>query len=230
MSGVDPPTSTPLILLDLDGTLIATRQLYVEALARCLAPHVGRHMEDDEIMDLHPRSEIRFIREFVAPPGLPGALEHFYAEYASLHEALFRGSYEGVPAALEALREEGIPLGLVTGKSRRAWEITRRYVDLGAFDVLVFDDDVREGKPDPEGLHRAREWSGYRERGAYVGDSVTDLDAAVAAGLVPAGVLWSKREHERRDFASEVRVRGGQLLEKPADLLTLVGREPPIHR
>lgn len=230
MSGADPAMSTPLILLDLDGTLIATRQLYVEALARCLAPHVGRHMEEDEIMGLHPRSEIRFIREFVAPRGLPGALEHFYAEYASLHEALFRGAYEGVPAALAALREEGAPLGLVTGKSLRAWEITRRHVDLGAFDVLVFDDDVREGKPDPEGLHLAREWSGHREGGVYVGDSVTDLDAAVAAGLAPAGVLWSKREHEKRDFALAVRVRGGEPLETPADLLSLLGPVPPIHR
>lgn len=230
MSGDDGRPARPLVLLDLDGTLIATRQLYVEALARCLEPHVGWHMSEEAIMGLHPRSEIRFIRELAGPEALPEALEHFYAEYASLHGALFRGAYRGVPAALDALRAEGVALGLVTGKSRRAWEITRRHVDLGAFEVLVFDDDVASGKPDPEGLNRARRLAGRSGWGVYVGDSVTDLDAAVAAGLLPAGVLWSKREHEREAFGLAVRERSGEPLESPGSLLNLLSQAPPIHR
>ena len=42
------------ILFDLDGTLIATRQLYVAAYAEALAPHFGKHLTEAEIMALSP--------------------------------------------------------------------------------------------------------------------------------------------------------------------------------
>jgi beta-phosphoglucomutase-like phosphatase (HAD superfamily) len=149
-----PPSPAP-ILLDLDGTLIATRQLYVEAFARALHPHVGRRMSEPEIMALHPKSEIRFLRSQVGDRLLPEVLDHFYREYDALHPELFRGFYRGALEVVDELRRRGVPLGLVTGKSRRAWDITLRHLDPGAFHVLVFDDDVVEGKPDPEGLHWA---------------------------------------------------------------------------
>jgi len=222
-----PPSHTP-ILLDLDGTLIATRQVYVEAFARALHAHVGRKLTEEEIMALHPKSEIRFLRDQVGGRRLPGVLEHFYREYDALHPELFRGFYTGSLEAVEQLRRRGVPLGLVTGKSRRAWEITLRHVDPGAFEVLVFDDDVVEGKPDPEGLLWAvalLKEQGRVPPGAtpiYVGDSVTDLDAAMEARLRPAGTLWSKKEEERQGFAAAVEERGGVLLRTPEELLRLV--------
>jgi pyrophosphatase PpaX len=222
-----PPPPTP-ILLDLDGTLIATRQLYVEAFARALHPHVGRHMSEPEIMALHPKSEIRFLRSQVGDRLLPEVLDHFYREYDALHPELFRGFYRGALEVVDELRRRGVPLGLVTGKSRRAWDITLRHLDPGAFDVLVFDDDVVSGKPDPEGLHWALALLTEQGRVSpdavpvYVGDSVTDLDAAVEARLRPVGTLWSKKEEEREDFAAAVAERDGVLLRTPEDLLTLV--------
>lgn len=222
------PTSPAPILLDLDGTLIATRQVYVEAFSRALHPHVGRRMSEPEIMALHPKSEIRFLRSQVGDRHLPGVLDHFYREYDALHPELFRGFYRGAVEAVAELRRRGVPLGLVTGKSRRGWEITLRHLDPGPFDVLVFDDDVVDGKPDPEGLHWAvalLKEQGRVPPGAvpvYVGDSVTDLDAAVEARLRPAGTLWSKKEEERDDFAAAVAERDGVLLRTPEDLLTLV--------
>lgn len=207
----------PLLLLDLDGTLIATRQLYVEALARCLAPHVGRHLSDAEIMGLHPRSEVRFIAEVTGLPDVGSVLERFYAEYEALHESHFRGIYEGVPASLSEVRASGVRVGLVTGKSRRAWQITSRYVELGPLEVLVLDDDVAEGKPHPEGLLKAARRARSRPL-AYVGDSLTDVEAARAAGIPAVGVLWSKREVERSEFSREVLSRGGSVVATPAEL------------
>jgi HAD superfamily hydrolase (TIGR01549 family) len=83
---------------------------------------------------------------------------------------------------LVALRAMGLHLGIVTGKSRGAWEITVRSTDLGEFDATVTDEDVVEAKPHPEGLVLALDLLGVSAAEAvYVGDSVGDARAARAA-------------------------------------------------
>lgn len=69
-----------------------------------------------------------------------------------------------------------------------------------------------------------------RPDGGYAGDSVTDLDVAVAAGLLPAGVLWSEGKHEREAFGLAVREGSGEPPESPGSLLNLLSQAPPIHR
>lgn len=212
------------ILFDLDGTLVATRRLYFEAFSRALAPHVGRRMEEEEMLPYRPRSERRFLRELVGDGAYGECLEAFYQMYAELHPTLFQGVYEGVPEMLGALRARSVSMGLVTGKSRKAWDITAREAPLGPFEVTVFDDDVPAQKPDPAGLRLALE---QLDRGpdevAYVGDSITDLEAAESAGVLPVAVLWPKRAEEMEVFAQNARERGATLLERPEQLVPTLG-------
>jgi pyrophosphatase PpaX len=222
------PPSTPItsVIFDLDGTLIATRRLYITAFAEALEGVMGRHLTEDEIMAHRPRAERRFLAELVTsrdPSALPGVLEHFYRSYERRHEEAFEGVYRDVAPLLGALRERRVPLGLVTGKSVRAWEITSRWAGLGEFEVVVLDDHVPAPKPDPSGLRlAAQEMGAPAEHTVYVGDSLTDLDAAVSAGMQAAGVLWSKKPHERDPFATASRERGAHVLAQPSDLLGLL--------
>jgi len=219
----------PPILFDLDGTLIATRRLYIQALARAAAPHLGWEMTEEEIIARRPKAEVRFLREVVGEEAHPSTMKRFFEAYDALHPTHFQGVYRGAWGMLESLRAAGAPLGLVTGKSRQAWEITRRHVELGEFHALVFDDDVAAGKPDPSGLRVALERLGVEGAApppgsVYLGDSPTDLDAAVAAGLTPVAVLWSKRAHEIESFARAAEERGGFFVESPeAAVEVLVG-------
>lgn len=208
------------ILFDLDGTLVATRRLYFEAFARALEPHVGYRMAEEEMIAYRPRSERRFLREVVGDDGAyEDCLEAFYEAYERLHGSHFQGVYPGVPEMLGDLRRREVAVGLVTGKSRRAWEVTCRGASLGPFDTLVFDDDVPRQKPDPGGIRLALERLGTSpQEAAYVGDSVTDLEAARAAGVLPVAVLWPKREEEVESYRREARKRGAVLLEHPEGL------------
>jgi pyrophosphatase PpaX len=231
-------------LFDLDGTLIATRRLYLEAFADALEPVLGERPTHEAMMALRPRAEVRFLLEVGGEAAHPGVMARFYEAYHRRHPHDFEGIYPGVPALLAKLREEGIPLGLVTGKSRRAWEITRPHVEpaLGPFQVQVFDDDVPASKPDPAGIRKAvaalgagaalRAGAGTgagagvgtasgrgQPRAVYVGDTRSDLEAARGAGLVPVAVLWSKREHERGPFAAAARALGGWSVRTPDELL-----------
>jgi phosphoglycolate phosphatase/pyrophosphatase PpaX len=216
------------ILFDLDGTLIATKALYLEAYRLAVRPYVREELGHDEIKALSPTSELGFLRAVVHEDHLPACLEDFYAAYGRLHGELFEGIYDGVAGLLDDIRDAGVPLGVVTGKSRRSWEITSALAPLGRFDVLVFDDDVPAPKPDPRGLRLALDRVGARpERSLYIGDTVTDVRAAMAAGVRPIAALWARKPDERGKYAERARDAGAVVVDRPADLRPLLSLKVP---
>jgi pyrophosphatase PpaX len=210
------------VLFDVDGTLIATRRLYVEALADALHPIVGRRLTETEIMAHQPKAERRFLSR-LAGPRAPETLEVFYRAYEARHDEFFQGVYSGVLEVLAELRRRAVPMGLVTGKSERAWKITSPRAGLGSFPVVVLDDHVPAPKPDPSGVALAVDRLGFDPREVvYLGDSLTDLEAAAAAGVHSAAVLWSKKPEELAPFKADSRARGARILKTPPDLLRLL--------
>ncbi len=197
------------VLFDLDGTLVDTWDLYVEAYVRTLEPYVGRRLTLEELVRLGPTSELRLLRRALAGQDLGAVHREFLHHYALLHPSHFEGVYPGAREMLQALRSIGFRLGVVTGKSRGAWELTAKPADLGAFDTTVTDEDVREAKPDPEGLLLALERLGVpASETTYVGDSAGDAKAARTAGIRFAAALWPKAEHELEKFLTQVREVG----------------------
>ncbi len=218
-------TSPTAILFDLDGTLIATRRLYMESLADALEPALGVRWTEEEILRHRPKAERRFLRDQVEPHSTDAVYERFYESYERRHETAFQGIYPGVPEMLAHLRTAGLPPGLVTGKSRRAWTITTARVHLGDFAVTVFDDDVPAPKPDPTGLLLAAERLGVEPgRAVYVGDSLSDLEAARRAGMASIGVLWSKKPHEVEPFRQTGQELGARIAAHPEEVAALVNR------
>jgi phosphoglycolate phosphatase-like HAD superfamily hydrolase len=111
----------------------------------------------------------------------------------------------------------------VTGKSRRSWELTSAHTHLGPFATLVFDDDVSEPKPDPEGLRLALDHLGaVPGQTYYLGDSISDIEAAQAAGIEPAGALWAKKDADRAAFSARVEALEAPVFATPAEFVTTV--------
>ncbi len=210
------------VLFDLDGTLVSTKRLYLEAYRRALAVHRQRMPTVEEIIALRPRAELRFLRELVVPELYDACLRDFRRFYDELHESFFGGIYPGVPEMLRALRDADVHVGLVTGKSRGSWQAMVKRVELGPFDVTVFDDDVTQPKPDPEGLRLAVDALGVPGgAAAYVGDATSDVEAAAAAGLLPVAALWPKKPEELEAFRARVEALGAVTAATPADVVAL---------
>lgn len=213
------------VLFDLDGTLIDTKGIYLEAYRRAVEPFLRKELTREDILALRPTSELAFLQQVVPEDDFDDCLSGFYRAYEALHVDGEPATFPGVLELLAGLRAAGLPIGLVTGKSRRSWEITRAVAEsLEPFDALVFDDDVRAPKPDPHGLELAVELLGVQpDRAVYVGDTASDMEAARSAGLNPVAALWAHDGDYSDHHRERVREIGATPIERPGDLLSLLG-------
>lgn len=209
------------ILFDVDGTLIDTYRLYVESYRRALAPYLGYAPTEAEMLERHPSSELRFLRDWVGAEHADACHAALCRHYGELHATLAEGAYEGVREMLSHLRSAGYPLGVVTGKGRVAWETSSEHLGLGDFAAVVTDADVEHPKPHPEGLRLATGALGLPPRAVlYVGDTLDDLAAGRAAGTRVAAALWPKTAPgERERFLEEIRAYSPDwIFERPGEV------------
>lgn len=172
-------------LFDLDGTLVDSAPDIADALNHTLAT-LGRPAED----------EAR-VRGWIGDGGraLLGKALHDDALVAAAWPT-FEATYEawcgrrsrvhdGVPDALAALRARGAVLAVLTNKERRfAEKLLAELGLLAAFDALVAGDTLPVKKPHPDIVRHALQCLRAQPQEALlVGDSVTDVRAARAAGI-----------------------------------------------
>jgi HAD superfamily hydrolase (TIGR01509 family) len=125
------------------------------------------------------------------PSAIERAVESYFAHYESTHD--LARAFDGINALLEGLKSDGLKLGLMTGKGRRAADITLRALGWqSTFAFVVTGDDISQPKPSPEGILRvARELQADPARCAYVGDLPVDIQAGRAAGMATIAAGWA---------------------------------------
>ncbi len=98
---------------------------------------------------------------------------------------------EGAMKVVEELGRRGYSLGIVTSGSRT--RVHREINELGlvdAFEAVVCNEDVRNKKPDPEGVRVAlRAMDKTPEVCCYVGDSPDDVRMGKNADIYTIGIL-----------------------------------------
>ncbi|HEY8429844.1 MAG TPA: HAD family hydrolase [Sandaracinaceae bacterium] len=194
------------VLFDLDGTLIDSGALYMECYRRAFEAELDELPSWEEMMQRRPASERYFLLDWLGPELGHRVHERVCEAYDALAGELLGGFYEGVPEMLAELRARGVPMGLVTGKSRRAFAATCRCLELERwFNVVVLEDDVPAPKPDPSGLKKALAAMGAAPGEAvYVGDTPMDVEAAQRAGMIGASALWSRGPTDRARVAKKL--------------------------
>ncbi|HEV8460943.1 MAG TPA: HAD-IA family hydrolase [Gaiellaceae bacterium] len=180
----------PVVLFDLDGTVIDTGPIILASMRHAAETVVGGTYTDAQLM------------QAVGGPGLeaqmialdPNRVEELVSVYRAHNEPLHAtiDCFAGVEDVLLRLKEEGRQLGIVTAKRRATVDLAFARLPIEQFfDVVVGGDETREHKPHPAPLLLALERLGARpEDAAYVGDSPFDMQAARAAGVTAIGVSW----------------------------------------
>ncbi|MBK1718909.1 phosphoglycolate phosphatase [Thiocystis violacea] len=181
-----------MILIDLDGTLVDS----VPDLAYCvdaMMARLGRPTRGEAaVRDWVGNGVERLVRRALigALDGEPDEMDYqrAYPIFIELYaENTFNrsGLYPGVREGLDFLRQAGYPLGCVTNKAARFTEPLLRHLGiLDHFGLVVSGDSLPRKKPDPLPLIHAAGHFGVRpEESLMIGDSVSDVKAARAAGF-----------------------------------------------
>lgn len=191
------------VLFDLDGTLVDTAPDIARAVDAALA-ELDRAPAGEEQVRQWIGNGVRMLMVRALTGGtdhpepaaelLDDAQERFRAHYTA---AVYDQSspYDHVIDALEALHRAGFALGVVTNKP---WTYSRAIVDgmgLGdTLDVIVGGDSTDAGKPDPGPMRLAMEQLNVSPGEVLmVGDSLTDVQAAHAAGIPVVCVPYGYR-------------------------------------
>lgn len=174
------------VLFDLDGTLIDSLPDLTNAANAVLRKRGLPELEKRIVAGFVGHGERVFVDRLIAATALePSEWDEVMAVFLDHYreEARHTRLMHGARKALEALKDRGVPLGLVTNKPRVPLEATLAAAEIGSFfDVVLAGDDLEKRKPDPLPLTHALERLGA-ESGIYVGDSEVDGATAQAAGL-----------------------------------------------
>ena len=179
------------ILFDLDGTLVDTNDLHVEAWDRAFREH-GHDFSRERI-----HGQIGKGGDNLIPNLVPGASEEEREAIDDRHGEIYKG--ELMPTArpfprasdlLRRARDEGLQVVLA---SSAGGEEVDHYVELLGRDLISLTtskDDVESSKPCPDIFEAALKKGGFAPGEAIViGDTPYDVIAAKRAGLECIAVL-----------------------------------------
>lgn len=92
---------------------------------------------------------------------------------------------------LKTLKSQGAPIGIISTKFRfRIREMVDQHFPKDFFDIIIGGEDVKQAKPDPQGIKKAlRRLHRRKSETLYIGDSTVDAETAQAAKVDFVGVL-----------------------------------------
>ncbi len=202
------------VIYDIDGTLLNTLNMNMYPLLRIIKEETEEDWTFQEVL------------KFAAYPGMKVMEELGIADKEKTYERWVKyvneyeeGAvpYAGFPEVLEAFQKAGITQAVVSAKTRGQYEID---VVSKGFDqymkTAVLAGDTKKHKPDPEPLLEcARRLGIPPERIIYIGDALSDYEAAQKAGMDFGYAKWGSVSPTGIDCPSHV-------FERPVDLLRLL--------
>lgn len=180
------------VLFDLDGTLVDSHDLILASFRYATREVLGRGIPDEALMAKVGQPLAVQMWDFTDDAAVHDELLRVYRDHnARVHDDMIK-PFPGTFEALSALREAGLPLGVVTSKRHEAAQRGLSVCGLAEFfPFLVSPDDWPEHKPAPGPVAHGCDLLGLSARAClYVGDSPFDMRSGNGAGCLTAAALW----------------------------------------
>ena len=194
---------TKLVIFDLDGTLIDTREDIANAcnyaLEQCGYPTVPL----EEYNMLVGRGIDNLFRGAL-PEGhksedMVAKMRSIFVPYYNEHKCDFTKPYEGIIEALEVLSSKGLKFAVASNKYQEGTEqLVEKFFGKYDFVRILGQRDGKPIKPDPLIVAEAMEGMPgiSADEVVYCGDSDVDMQTGIGAGVRTIGVTWGFRTRE----------------------------------
>lgn len=211
------------VVFDLDGTLLDTLEDIGVAANKVLA-ELSLHQHPIDSYRQFVGQGVRVLFESALPEEMrtldviDECAERFQIAYDREWDVRSK-PYAGVPELLTALVQRELPLAVLSNKPHPfTVKCVERFLSAWPWHVVLGQSDEWPRKPDPAGaLEIARRLGVSSCDCLYVGDTKTDMQTAVGAGMFPVGVSWGFRAVE------ELREHGAAvIIDEPLELLKLL--------
>lgn len=190
------------LIFDYDGVVVDSEPVHMEGFARVVKP-MGIEFSKDEYCENYLGFD-----DYVGFAAILRNHGHQFdqelinkmvAEKTCILKEALSGAIDSIPGVIDVIRQGGelnIPMGICSGALRDEIEVSLEYLGLREFfPVTIAAEDVREGKPHPEGYLTAAKKLGEifgreirPERCVVCEDSPTGISAAKAAGMKVLGL------------------------------------------
>ena len=179
------------VIFDVDGTMVESLPLCVEAFRQAVEPIVQRSVSDEEIYSSFGPSDEGTIRLF-APDAVETCMEQFLYHYRRLHPIMCPKPFDGIVDILDWLKSRQIPIGLVTGKGPKSLAITLEVLNLGRyFDAMESGSPLHANKP--ECLRNIlKKFDHLPSESVYIGDIPSDIVACREVSMPIYSAAWAK--------------------------------------
>ena len=188
------PTKT--VLFDLDGTLLDSERDFTQVLNDQLTRDGLTPVNSLQVRNSVSSGASALIKLGYnideSNSNFASYLEEFLNSYESCISNTKCVMFPGISALLSALNKMDSAWGIVTNKpSRFALPLIEKFPALRNCDVVICSDQLKNSKPDPEGILRACKLMNVSPHDTlYVGDHPKDIQAAKAAGVTSIAVRW----------------------------------------
>jgi len=201
----------PLVIFDLDGTLIDSRLDLAHAVNATRAQAGRGPLPHEQIFAFVGNGAPVLIKRAMGPEASDEEVERaleFFLDYYRHHALDYTELYPGVREALDRLYLAQVKLAVLTNKPVR---ISRRIMEGLGVSSLFFQiyggNSFEHKKPHRIGIDTLRSEAGApREETWMVGDSYVDVETARNAGVASCGVTWGFQPETFREFPPDVLV------------------------
>lgn len=215
-------TSPRAAIFDLDGTLLDTLHDLADSANEALAA-AGLPEHPVDSYRTFVGDGIHVLVQRILPADLSGGEKA--GEVLGLYRAAYgrrwnnkTAPYAGIPETLRELSLKAVRMAVLSNKPQAFTELcVEHHLPGHPFDLVHGQRESVPRKPDPAGaLEIARGFGILPADIVFIGDTMTDMDTAVSAGMRAIGVSWGFRPvEELMDHGAEV------VLDHPAELLGL---------
>ena len=193
------------ILFDLDGTLIDSKRLIFQSFIHVFEKYYPEHnLTDEELDSFFGPTLYQTFSRYEKDEAKIEEMIKYYREYnEQMHDELVR-PFDGVKEVIKYLHKHNYKLGVVSSKKTSLVNHGLELVEIKEyFDIVIGSDDVKNPKPDPEGILKAVKVLNGKNV-LYVGDSPSDIKAGQNAHVKTCATIY-KTDMTRQDvlLASE---------------------------